>query len=479
MSKLCFGEFPFNSCTVSLLRSDRNGRILKWNFKGKFVAVKKLLFNSDSYKDQPSLKSHWEKLVQLRDEHLIQYLLLSNVKEDDVRYLVPVMDWCGGSMLDYCRGILDKSFASLVKSADVMWQITCGLDFLHRHKIDPGNLKSKNVLFWKKNSKSRQVVVKLTEYGYSYHRCEDKIINLAPLLGCLFYSAATKEETGPNGPFTLDSLTEIDVNHRVFALDLISLLINRNEGRIRLTQDLMEDKVDLIWSDTEKLQNWLESLDEKKFLDEDFNDFKDIFLEWETQDSAIIRKALKTPQLLSEYIWHTATESKGNYKPKSIKLKRKLGEGKCGTFFECEYITDGSVYLAACKKCKPGSDEDFNVEIKTLRKLSHLFVVKYLDVVTMNSEKFIVMELCEGSLKDYAEGNLKEIPKDSLDEKILLSQVALGLAFIHDKGIIHKDLKLHNILLKRQSNRLVLAKIADFGFAKELKLTWHRKLHGT
>jgi hypothetical protein len=53
-------------------------------------------------------------------------------------------------MLDYCRGILDKSFASLVKSADVMWQITCGLDFLHSHKIDPGNLKSKNVLFWKK-----------------------------------------------------------------------------------------------------------------------------------------------------------------------------------------------------------------------------------------------------------------------------------------------------------------------------------------
>lgn len=113
----------------------------------------------------------------------------------------------------------------------------------------------------------------------------------------MFYSAATKEETGPNGSFTLDSLTEIDVNHRVFALDLISLLINRSlsnsfdagtllrhplftrctdEGRMRLTQDLMEDKVDLIWNDTEKLQNWLESLDEKKFLDEDFNDFKDI-----------------------------------------------------------------------------------------------------------------------------------------------------------------------------------------------------------
>jgi serine/threonine protein kinase len=79
------------------------------------------------------------------------------------------------------------------------------------------------------------------------------------------------------------------------------------------------------------------------------------------------------------------------------------------------------------------------------------------------------MELCEGSLKDYVNGKLERIPKDSLDDTILIGQVALGLAYIHDKRIIHKDLKLENILLKHQSPRLVLAKIADFGFAKELK----------
>ena len=80
------------------------------------------------------------------------------------------------------------------------------------------------------------------------------------------------------------------------------------------------------------------------------------------------------------------------------------------------------------------------------------------------------MELCEGSFKEYVEGKLDRlIPKGSLDDKILIGQVALGLAYIHDKGIIHKDLKLENILLKHQSPRLILAKIADFGFAKELK----------
>ena len=64
---------------------------------------------------------------------------------------------------------------------------------------------------------------------------------------------------------------------------------------------------------------------------------------------------------------------------------------------------------------------------------------------------------------------LKLIPKDSLDEKILIGEVCLGLAYIHRQRIIHKDLKLENILLKRQPSGLVIAKIADFGFAKELK----------
>ena len=80
------------------------------------------------------------------------------------------------------------------------------------------------------------------------------------------------------------------------------------------------------------------------------------------------------------------------------------------------------------------------------------------------------MELCDGSLREYVEGKLELIPKDSLDEKILIGEVCLVIDYIHSQEIIHKDLKLENILLKRQPSGLVLAKIADFGFAKELKL---------
>lgn len=81
------------------------------------------------------------------------------------------------------------------------------------------------------------------------------------------------------------------------------------------------------------------------------------------------------------------------------------------------------------------------------------------------------MELCEGTLQNYVVKGLERIPQNSLDDKVILGQVTLGLAYIHSKGMIHKDLKPANILLWKQASEstLVLAKIADFGFAKQLK----------
>lgn len=83
----------------------------------------------------------------------------------------------------------------------------------------------------------------------------------------------------------------------------------------------------------------------------------------------------------------------------------------------------------------------------------------------------MVMELCEGTIKQYITGHLDRIAKDSLNERDLIGQICIGLAYLHDNNIIHKDLKPENILLwcSPTNPRLVLAKLADFGFAQELK----------
>jgi len=78
------------------------------------------------------------------------------------------------------------------------------------------------------------------------------------------------------------------------------------------------------------------------------------------------------------------------------------------------------------------------------------------------------MELCEGTLKHYVAGQLEKIPKSSVDDKYLAGQVVVGLMYLHSLKVIHKDLKPENILLWISLNGLVLAKLADFGFSRQL-----------
>ncbi len=74
-----------------------------------------------------------------------------------------------------------------------------------------------------------------------------------------------------------------------------------------------------------------------------------------------------------------------------------------------------------------------------------------------------VMEYANaGDLKQFARAN-----PGSAQLEVLLAEVLHGLAYLHGKGIVHRDLKAQNILPVRQGGRLT-AKLADFGVSKEL-----------
>ncbi len=76
------------------------------------------------------------------------------------------------------------------------------------------------------------------------------------------------------------------------------------------------------------------------------------------------------------------------------------------------------------------------------------------------------MELCQGNLSELLEQN------SSLDFNAKLKimvQVANGVKFIHEKRIIHKDLKPDNILIKDFASLENAVKITDFGLARALE----------
>ena len=102
----------------------------------------------------------------------------------------------------------------------------------------------------------------------------------------------------------------------------------------------------------------------------------------------------------------------------------------------------------------------FRAEGEAVAMLSHPNIVQVYDVSTSDGANFIVMELIDGiSLKEYMEKkgvlNWKETLHFSL-------QIAKGLEHAHSRGIVHRDIKPHNIMVLKNGS----VKVMDFGIAR-------------
>lgn len=88
----------------------------------------------------------------------------------------------------------------------------------------------------------------------------------------------------------------------------------------------------------------------------------------------------------------------------------------------------------------------------------------------INDYRFIATELCQGTLEDYVKGTYQG-PRFK-NEREMLRQVTRGLAYLHNLGIVHRDIKPTNILIFVPSNGGTIIKpqirMADFSLSKAL-----------
>ncbi len=91
--------------------------------------------------------------------------------------------------------------------------------------------------------------------------------------------------------------------------------------------------------------------------------------------------------------------------------------------------------------------------------LSHTNIVEIHDFVEEDGRPFLIMELVEGD--DLKRRIYQRGPLDPFDALQIARQICLALQVTHQRGVIHRDVKPHNILLTRSGH----AKLTDFGLA--------------
>lgn len=123
--------------------------------------------------------------------------------------------------------------------------------------------------------------------------------------------------------------------------------------------------------------------------------------------------------------------------------------------------------LVAIKILKPelASDADFRrrfqAESQAVAMLSHVNIVGVYDVCQSDGLNYIVMELIDGmTLKQYMQK--RGTPLKWQEALHFISQILRALDHAHSRGIIHRDIKPHNILVLRDGS----IKVADFGIAR-------------
>jgi len=156
---------------------------------------------------------------------------------------------------------------------------------------------------------------------------------------------------------------------------------------------------------------------------------------------------------------------------KKYEILSKLGSGSFGNVYLARNkFTDEKVALKQIKKSSANllSDGEIKDEIEILKNLDHPDIVRIIESFNTKNSYILITEYCEG-------GELFDQVKNQLSETqiaVIFRQLLSGLAYLHSNNVVHRDLKLENILIheieksKTTGEDLFNIKIIDFGTAR-------------
>lgn len=159
--------------------------------------------------------------------------------------------------------------------------------------------------------------------------------------------------------------------------------------------------------------------------------------------------------------------------PGNLKKMRLIGEGSFAKVYEATWL--GCKFAVKTFKRIPPI-ETLQREVKFLNELRHPSIVRLMGLAVHSEQRCsIVMEFMGYSLRQLIESRLKRkreanlethpvyvVPFDLHEAVFIITKIALGMAFLHSRGVIHRDLKADNVLAPKHPGSIDV-KITDFG----------------
>lgn len=155
------------------------------------------------------------------------------------------------------------------------------------------------------------------------------------------------------------------------------------------------------------------------------------------------------------------------------RIESVIGEGGMGIVYRARDLALGRDVAIKCLHLNLAGDPEirhrFVREARVLRSWTHPGAVSIIDFLDLEHVLAIVMELVEGeNLAQHLARWRGKMPFEQI--RAVLSEVLLAMDDAHANGVIHRDLKPDNVLVRMDGGRL-RPKVADFGIAKVLEGT--------
>ncbi|HZQ76383.1 MAG TPA: serine/threonine-protein kinase [Acidimicrobiia bacterium] len=149
------------------------------------------------------------------------------------------------------------------------------------------------------------------------------------------------------------------------------------------------------------------------------------------------------------------------------RVERRIGQGAMGAVLLARDTLLGRVVavkvLAEHLAGNDGFRRRFVQEARLAARLCHPNVVQVFDAGEEDGRPFLVMEYVDG--ESVADRLARRQPFGPDEVVALAAQVAAGLAHAHSRGIVHRDVKPHNVILRADG----VAKLTDFGIARAME----------